>query len=765
MAGRIAGITVEIGGDTTKLQTALKGVDNQLKGTQRNLKDIEKLLKFSPTNTELLTQKQKNLKQAIAETKDRLTQLKQAQSQVAEGTQEWDALQREIIATEQDLKSLEKQYRQFGSVAAQQIAAVGEKMKSMGQKISDVGQTLTRYVTVPLTAAGAAGVKKFADYDKTMTLVNKTMNNSAKEAKALDKAISEAAANSTFGMSDAATAALNFARAGLDANEAASALGPAMNLAAGEGGNLETVSSGLVGAINGFGDSFTKTSHYADVFAAACNNSALDVDTLSNSMSVAAPVFRTAGRTVEDAALALGVMANANIDANTAANALKTGIMRLASPTKQATEAMQAYGIATSDVWDESGQMKSVLEIQKNLHDSFGRLSEQEQLAAASAIFGKNQGAAWLALINSAPKDVDALNKSIANCKGTTDEMSDALMGGFGGSIEKLKSSLDVLMTKLGELLSTRIQPIINKIQEWVDKFNSLDEGTQNTIVTIGLVVAAIGPLLLIGGKLITGIGMLLAFAPFVVSAFSVLIGPVGLVIAAIAALIAIGVALYKNWDEIKAKAAETWENIKLGWETFKTNLSESFRAFGEGARQSFIDTWENIKTATTNAWNGVKDAISSKVDEIKAKISSSFEEAKNKVQSVIDRIRQIINGANWRLPHLAIPHLSVWGTFSLRPPSVPHFSISWYKKAYENPMMFTSPTVLQTPQGPKGFGDGNGAEIVLGLNKLRELVDGAGDNITINVYASDNMNVNQLADQIQQRLVQLSRQKEAAYA
>ena len=79
MAGRIAGITVEIGGDTTKLQTALKGVDNQLKGTQRNLKDIEKLLKFSPTNTELLTQKQKNLKQAIAETKDRLTQLKQAQ--------------------------------------------------------------------------------------------------------------------------------------------------------------------------------------------------------------------------------------------------------------------------------------------------------------------------------------------------------------------------------------------------------------------------------------------------------------------------------------------------------------------------------------------------------------------------------------------------------------------------------------------------------------------------------------------------------------
>lgn len=336
-------------------------------------------------------------------------------------------------------------------------------------------------------------------------------------------------------------------------------------------------------------------------------------------------------------------------------------------------------------------------------------------------------------------------------------------------AVDKSKAQLKAAAMELGGTIATGLAPFLEKLAGFVEKLvgwmQRLTPEQTNLIIQIGLVVAAIAPLLIIGGKLITGIGMLLAFAPMVVSAFSFLIGPVGLVIAAIAALIAIGVALYKNWDEIKAKAAETWENIKLGWETFKTNLSESFRAFGEGARQSFIDTWENIKTATTNAWNGVKDAISSKVDEIKAKISSSFEEAKNKVQSVVDRIRQIINGANWKLPHLAIPHLSVWGTFSLRPPSVPHFSISWYKKAYDNPMMFTSPTVLQTPQGPKGFGDGNGAEIVLGLNKLRELVGGAGDNITINVYASDGMNVNQLADAIQQRLVQLSRQKEAAYA
>lgn len=762
MASRISGITIEINGDPKGLIDSLKKVDSQLSKSKSNLKDIEKLLKFSPTSTELLTQKQKNLKEAIAETKDRLKQLKDAQSQVSEGTQEWDALQREIIATEQQLQQLEREYRNFGSVAAQQIAAVGEKMKSIGQKMSDVGKTLTTYVTLPIAAAGAKAVKSFAEVDKTMQLANKTMGNTAEEAKMLDKAMSEAAANSTFGMSDAAQASLNFARAGLDAKQAAATLAPAMNLAAGEGGNLDTVSQGLVATINGFQDSFNNAGHYADVFAAACNNSALDIDSLVSSMSTAAPVFKAAGYTVNDAALYMGIMANNGIEASEAANSLKTGFARLVDPAKEGQVWLDKFNWSITDA---NGNMKDTVTIQRELHDAFANLSEAEQIEAASSIFGKNQMAKWLALINTAPGEVDELSKSLTNCDGVTQEMADTMMGGFGGSIEKLKSSLDVLMVSLGRLAAQYLQPVIDKIQSWVDKFNSLDDKQKQTIITIAAVVAAIGPLLLIGGKLITGIGMLLTFAPMVVSAFSILIGPVGLVVAAIAALIAIGVALYKNWDEIKAKAIEVWNNMVEGWNNFTTNLSESFRAFGEGARQSFTDTWNAVKDAAVGAWESITSAITEKANAIKNAISNAFEEAKNKVQSVIDRIRQIINGASWRLPHLSIPHLSVYGSFSLNPPSVPHFSISWYKKAYDNPMLFTSPTVLQTPQGMKGFGDKAGGEVVLGMNKLKELVGAAGDDITINVYASEGMNVNQLADAIQQRLVQLSRQKEAAYA
>ena len=354
-----------------------------------------------------------------------------------------------------------------------------KKVEGVGKKIEGVGKSLTTHLTVPIVTAAGVAVSKFAEVDQTMTLTNQTMGNTAEEADLLNKAMQDAASNSTFGMSEAATASLNFARAGLEATEAADALAPAMNLAAGEGGDLDIVSAGLVATINGFGDSFGNAEHYADIFANACNNSALDVDGLSDAMSTAAPIFNAAGYTVQDAALYMGVMANAGIDASEAANSLKTGMARLISPAKDGAAWMERLGI---EVTNADGTMKDSVTIQRELHDAFGTLSESEQIAAASAIFGKNQMSKWLALINTAPSDVEALNTSLEQ-EGTTAEMANAMMGGFGGSIEKLKSSLDVLMTSLGQLAAQYLTPVIEKVQGAIDKFMALDDETKEHII------------------------------------------------------------------------------------------------------------------------------------------------------------------------------------------------------------------------------------------------------------------------------------------
>ena len=438
MAGNIKGITIEFQGDTSKLDKSLRSVSQSARKIDTELRQVDKALKFNPTSVDLWRQKQQLLTQKINETRQKLDILKQKQAQmdaagVDKNSAEYRKLQREIIETESKLKHFEGELRRVGNV---KLTALGAQFKAVGDKMTAVGKELTTKVTVPLAMIGTVAAKKFAEVDKTMQLTNATMGNSTEEAQLLNQAMKTAAASSTYGMNDAATATLNFARSGLSAKQAAAALAPAMALAAGEGGELDTVSAGLVATINGFHGSFDDAAKYADVFANACNNSALDVNSLSNAMSVAAPIFSSAGYSVKDAALYMGVMANNGIEADKAANSLKTGLARLVSPAKEGAAMMDQLGIS---VTNSDGTMKDSVQIQKELHDAFSQLSESEQIAAASAIFGKNQMAPWLALINTAPGDVDALNQALGE-NGTAMEMQSAMMSGFAGSIEQLKS-------------------------------------------------------------------------------------------------------------------------------------------------------------------------------------------------------------------------------------------------------------------------------------------------------------------------------------
>ena len=720
-AGAVKGITIQFLGDTTKLQKSIREIDSSTRKLDKELKQVDRALKFNPRSIDLWRQKQTILSQKVTDTKRKLDRLKEAQKRmdakgVDKNSAEYRKLQREIITTESKLKHFKAEVKKLGNV---KLRALGEQMKGIGSKMTGLGRTMSMYVTAPLVAGGTIAAKKFAEVDKTMQLTNSTMGNTAEEAGLLNGAMKSAAAASTYGMTDAATATLNFARAGLSAKEAADALAPAMALAAGEGGELDTVSAGLVATINGFHGSFDQAGKYADVFANACNNSALDVNSLSTAMSIAAPIFASAGYSVEDAALYMGVMANNGIEANKAANSLKTGLARLVSPAKQGAEMMDELGIS---VTNSDGTMKNSIEIQKELHDRFAKLSESEQIAAASAIFGKNQMAPWLALINTAPKDVDSLSSSLTK-NGTAMEMQSSMMSGFGGQIEQLKSGLDVLAYSLGEALAPTISKIVGFVQSLVNWFNSLSPQMQQIIAIVGVVVAALGPLLIIVGALVTAIGNLIVFGPIILGVLGGLAAPIAGVIAVIAGLIAVGVLLYKNWDKIKAKAIEIKNKVVKTWSDMKTRVVTTFNS----VRTRVAAIVDGIKSKVSGAFNTLKTTVSTIWGKIRDAITKPIRKAKDVVDGVVQKLKDLfpIDVGNI-FKNIKTPHFSwSWKEVGKTGFKIPTINKpEWYAKAMQTGRILKGATIFGQDSNGRFLGGGEaGTEVVSGANSLSNMI------------------------------------------
>lgn len=547
------------------------------------------------------------------------------------------------------LKEIQQNSANAASDIKKKCNGIGKQWQVTGKKISKVGSTLTTTVTAPLVGLGTVAASKFAEVDKTMKLVESTMGDAKWATADLNEEMKKAAANSVYGMDEAAQAALNFARGGWDAEQAAAALAPAMALAAGEGGDLETVSAGLMATMNSFGANADEAATYADIFANACNNSALDVNSLADSMSVAAPIFKTSGQDVEDAALAMGVMANAGTDASVAANALKTGIARLASPAKAGQEWMEKLGISA---FDSHGNLKEMTDLQKELSGAFSTLTSEEKEAAAAAIFGKNQMAPWLSLIQTAPSEVEDLADKLKKT-GTAAEMSDAMMSGFGGSLEKIKSTVDVLATSFGEALAPYISIVADKIQLIADKINSLSPQQKDMIVKIGLIVAAIGPALFIIGKIISTIGIIISIAGKVITVIKtitsvigilnavILANPIILIVTAIIAIVVLlGIYIYRHRDQVKEVVGTIVTSVQDFVARVKAKVTEIIQAIKDKIQEikdKILEFKENVKQIFTDIGEAIKSALMKPFEWISEKIAA-FKEG---VGGIVDSVKE----------------------------------------------------------------------------------------------------------------------------
>ncbi|EOS73300.1 phage tail tape measure protein, TP901 family, core region [Lachnospiraceae bacterium 10-1] len=659
VASRIQGITVEIGGDTTKLTTALKSVNTDIRTTQSQLRDVNNLLKLDPGNTELLAQKHRLLADAVRETKEKLETLKAAAEQANEAlakgeiTQEqYDGLQREIIETEEKLKSLEEQANQ-SAVAVQKIAAVGEDLKNLGDKISGVGTTLTKTVTTPIVGLGTVAVKTAADFDSAMSQVGAVSGATGKDLDALRDKAREMGSKTKFSASEAAEAMNYMAMAGWKTSDMLSGIEGIMNLAAASGEDLASTSDIVTDALTAFGLTAADSGHFADILAAASSNANTNVSMMGETFKYCAPIAGALGFSAEDTAEAIGLMGNAGIKSTQAGTALRTIMSNLSGEVKICGSSIGEVTIATTNA---DGSMRDLSAILADCRTAFGGLSESEKAAAAEALVGKNAMSGFLALMNAAPADIEKVSSAIANCDGKSAEMAATMQDNLAGQLTILKSQLEELAISFGEILMPAIRQIVTWVQGFVDKLNGMDEGTKNTIVTIGLLAAAIGPVLIIIGKVVSAVGSIMTFIPTLIGGISSIGGglsalwgilaanPVTLVIAAIAALIAIFVALWNNcegfrefwinlWNVIKEAAVAVWNGLK----DFFSNIWNAIT----GAAQAI---WNGLKDFFSGLWEGIKNIFQTVLDVIKTLIVARFEFYKLIITTVLNVIQTVVS-------------------------------------------------------------------------------------------------------------------------
>lgn len=810
-ANRIKGITIEIDGNTTKLQDSLKDVDKQLKTTQTNLRDINKLLKLDPKNTELVAQKQKNLKEAIDLTKKRLDALKTAQTE-ALSPEQYDALQREIIETEGNLKSLQTEYDNLNTSSDNALKSAGEAIQNTGQKVEQAGQKITKVgdsigtagqkiapVSAAVAGIGVAAVNSAKELDEGYdTIITKT-GATGKAAKELQDQMDTVFTSIPTTAAQAGTAIGDVnTRFGLTGQKLGDVSQTFIKFAEINNTDLSSAINNIDGIMEKFGIDASEVDGVLGVMTATGQKTGVSMETLEGALSKNGGTLKEMGLSLGQSVTLLGNMEANGVDTSTAMTALS-----------KANQAAVKEGKSLDTV------LKDGISSIKNAK------TQTDALAIATDLFGKKGATEMTQAIREGRFSVDDLNTSIGDYSKTVQDTYEETLDPWDKmtvSMNQLKQAGAELATELFETLKPVIDQVVEAVKSFTKWFNGLSEGQKQLIVKIGLIVAAAAPLLImlgsvissigsiisVGGKLITGFGKITSAISAggglisTITSLGTAIAPFLIGGAIIAGIIAAIVLIVKNWDTIKKGLQNLWKGIKdfagnvvkgvkdLGGK-IATGIGDIKTAIGNKMNEiktTFGNAWGNIKTQFSQTWESIKGNVSNNIQNM----VNSFNNFKTKVANVFGNIltamtspfrkaweaitnfvSNIKNAFKFKieLPKIKLPHIDVkWhkvGDFL----KIPTLSVKWYRKAYDNPMIFNRPTVLQTPYGAKGFGDGSGGEMVYGRNNLmrdiREAVGGTGD-ITINVYGAEGQNVNQLADAVARRLTAIQKQRAAAY-
>lgn len=535
-------------------------------------------------------------------------------------------------------------------------ATAEQKLNGLSSAFKTAGGLLSKNVTLPIVGVGAAAVKTATDFEAGMSEVKAISGATGSEFDALrDKAI-EMGAKTKFSASDSADAFKYMAMAGWDASQMMDGIAGIMDLAAVSGEDLATTSDIVTDALTAFGLQASDSAHFADVLAQASSKSNTNVGLMGETFKYVAPVAGALGYSIEDTAVAIGLMANRGIKGSQAGTALRSTITRLAKPVGEAKDAVEELGISITNA---DGTMKPLSQTMVELREKFAGLTEEQKAQYAAMLAGQEGMSGLLAIVNASDEDFQKLTDEINNANGAAEDMASVMMDNTAGAVEQLKGALE----SAGILIGEKLTPYIRKLAEWitglVEKFNSLSEEEQDQIVKFGLILAAIGPVLLILAKVIsvvttvmkvfkmlgttmtaiktsidlvkagyaglaTQMGGIPKFIAGISTGFGGMLAPIAAVIAVVAVLVGAFVTLWKTNEDFRNKMTQIWNKIKISIDGFFDGVVERINALG-------FD-FESITEVIKAVWIALCDIL-----------APVFEGAFNTIAIVLDGVFKLV--------------------------------------------------------------------------------------------------------------------------